>query len=452
MKIKITIVLIGLAMNAAAQKLLPTTPSIIASNDSLIHKLRATGFPPYTVYPQSEDALMSGARFSSVSARYFSFIAAGQDVTAPAVNNFSVDLLDAKFDIKGAVAIRNKKDKIISLINLNVSGDKEGNSATLFEDKKTGGKFEGELKFSFGPWKRFVYSRQEKERIWKLIRESDKKYYTEYLRQIHCTPVKKEDCDTLFKDAFLMSLSDPDATLAIKLKAITDSAETEQARIFNSAQWLRVQMLWVTLKGKAGGEKVYSVTQTLNYINDSVEKNNLMTGYWGLEGNYYLNWHRGLVVYANLGIGWERSNNILELDKISVTESLSMKDTTITNPNNSRKRDYSTKYDAFNGEIKTVDNILEYVNIYALLGKQQFFGCHVGLEYRSNTTIPNNTALTLGILTNASKKGDAKSTVSIEAFIKFNQINKTTVIDFENEHKTQIGLTFNVPIPSLPKN
>ncbi|MCW3070314.1 MAG: hypothetical protein JWO44_204 [Bacteroidetes bacterium] len=445
MKKNLAIVLIGLSLNVVAQKdqkVLPGNIAVLDSNSVLTSA--PLQLPIYKVY-KMENKLIPDEYFTSISTKYFSFLAVGQDVTAPAVNNFSIDLLDAKFDIKGAVGIKNNK----FLLNVGLSGDKEGNSVTLFEDKKTGGKFDAELKLSWSPLRKFRYTKEEKKRVWVKIREIDYKYYSKYLRDSLCpAPEYKEKCTAIAQNDFIKSF--PSDSIAIKRQAIIDSAEAKQKAIFNSAHWNSIHMLWFTAKGKLGGENVYSVTQTLNYVNDSVKKNNLMTVYGGIEANYYYNSHKGLALFLNVGFGYERTNNIIDLDKISVTESVSMKDTNVIDPN-SRKRDFSTKYDAFTGQIKTVENRLTYINIYSLFGTQQLFGLHFGLEYRDSKH-SNSTAFITGLIANVPKKGDAKSAVSIEVFLKLNQVNKTTEIDFGNEHKSTIGLTFNIPIPSLPKS
>lgn len=394
--------------------------------------------------------MIPNENFAPISARYFSFLAAGQDVTTPAVSNFSIDLLDAKFDLKGGVGFYDNR----FLLNVAISGDKEGNIATLFEDKKTGGKFESELKLSWSPYKfrKFTFSKEEDTKIWDKIREVDYKYYSDYLSIKKNCPPKPKPCDSIYKnDPFLSTFT---RNSYEEMQAIIDSAKAKRQEVFNSAEWVSIRAAWVTAKFKVGGDKVYSITQTPNYINDTIRKNNLLTAYAGLEFNFYYTHSKGFTFYANAGLGYERSNNASDLDKVTVTQSVSMKDTTVKDPN-SQKRDISAKYDAFAGEIKSTDNISGYLNIYTLFGVKQPFGVHLGIEGKSNLKDGadkiSNVALTTGLIGNVSKKGDTKSVVSVEIFLKLNRINKSATIEADNERHTQIGMTFNVPIPSIPK-
>lgn len=397
-----------------------------------------------------KNILVPKKQFNKISRNHFSVIAGGGAASTPGVSNVSLDLLEAKFDIKGSYASNEGK----FLFSLAVSGDKEGTSTTLFEDKKTGGKFSSAIGIGVNIRKRYYFLNKEKNRIDNGISKINYKYRSRFLEICNDCIEKDQSkkCDAIVEDTFIQKyLND---SICNYLYSLKDLAANEENDLYLSAKWSSFYQIWISLNGSLGGEKVYSAQQTYNYIIDSVITNKLNTGHLLLGLNYfYYNNRLKLNSLMNAGFGYEKSNNLVDLEKFTVTESSATVDTIVRAPS-SQKRDFSTKYDAFNGKILSKDNFLAYFNWYCLFGKNVPLGFHFGVESRNNLNIGDRslTSLTLGILTSAKKKDDSKTNLTVELFYKVNGTANKDFLDFGNDKKSFIGLNFSIPIVTAPIN
>jgi hypothetical protein len=408
----------------------------------------ASGYPAYS---PTTNELIPGADFQKVFRNHFSFLATGQSTTSAGVSSLSIDLLDARFDIKGSIPLTRSTSRRQVFINLGLSGNRDGNVVSLFNGSKAGGKFDGEIAISFMPKGKFFWLPEQRVKIYGMMKELDRKYYPEFIRLRDCTGDLPDGlCDEhVENDAFNILFA---GSRIDKLNAFADTVRLHREKVYSKAQWSSVHMFWVTAKGKMGGNEIYTISQTMNYVTDSVQKHSLLTGRAALELNYFYERPDCGMLYANLGIGPEWTDNLKDLKKVAVTESISMKDTLVVDPNG-QKRDIADKYDAYSGTITKKLNLLVYANAYFFPGNQRLFGLKLGAEYRDDVstttdTFCENTSLIGGFIANIPKKGDAKSLVGVEIFLRVNGIDR---IDFDNDHNTSVGLAFNVPIPMLPK-
>jgi hypothetical protein len=152
-------------------------------------------------------------------------------------------------------------------------------------------------------------------------------------------------------------------------------------------------------------------------------------------------------------MGYEKSNNLDDLEKFTVSEGAGVTDTLVSFPS-SQKRDFSTKYDAYNGKIQSRENALVYVNLYVLFGKELPFGFHVGLESRNNLKISDQsiTSLTIGALGSFQKKDNSKSAVTVELFYRVSGSNEILLDPVNLSDKYVLGLNFGIPIVAAPKS
>ncbi|MFY7972706.1 MAG: hypothetical protein ACOVOO_12240 [Flavobacteriales bacterium] len=387
--------------------------------------------------------------FEKTRRKYFSAISQSAFVTAPGVSAVSADILDAKFSLKGNYTSENGK----WLLSLGINGDKEGNTATLFEDKKTGGKFSADLGIGKMMFTRFFYSANEKDRVISELDFINAKYRIELEKSCNCEGEREStDCESY--TALESKMRYNELLKYRQIRALRDSMKKEEVRLFNSAQWTSYHMGWITLSGSLGGEKVYSAVNSFNYLTDTVVTNKLNTSSLLLGGNYFWhNEHRQVNLLFNLGMGYEKSNNLDDLEKFTVSEGAGVTDTLVSFPS-SQKRDFSTKYDAYNGKIQSRENALVYVNLYVLFGKELPFGFHVGLESRNNLKISDQsiTSLTIGALGSFQKKDNSKSAVTVELFYRVSGSNEILLDPVNLSDKYVLGLNFGIPIVAAPKS
>ncbi len=408
------------------------------------------GYPTYN--PQSNELIPTDTNtFQKVFRNHFSFLTTGQGTTAPAVSVVSIDLLDARFDIKGSIPLTKSDTTSLVFMNIGLSGDRDGNLVSLFNGNKAGGKFNGEVSISFAPQGKFFWDSKAQTKMYEMMGDLDRKLYPKYMKIRNCTKDLPDGlCDTTNNnkeyDLLFKGINSD------RLKAFKDTIIMEREKIYMKAPWSSIHMYWLTVKGKIGGNSVYTINQTMNYVTDSVQEKSLITGLAAFEGNYFYENPKRCMLYLNVGLGLEWTDNIKDLRKVAVTESISMKDTSVVDPNG-QKRDIADKYDAYNGTITKKLNFLVYSNLYIFPGDQRLFGFKFGAEYRNDLStltdeFVKNTSLIGGFIANIPKKGDAKSLIGVEIFLRVNGIDR---IDFDNDNNTSIGLAFNVPIPMLPK-
>jgi|GEM_PF-4917825 len=394
-----------------------------------------------------EDELVPDEQFEIMKRKTFTALTGGQSTTAPGVGAFGLELLDAKFNIKGSLTTKSGS----YFANFSLSGDKEGNTATLFEDKKTGGKFQGEVSLGFGIGETRFYSPEEKIEINGRIDAADYNYYK---HSKHCCDLELDSCE----DDAINRNNKQDyytASLIAKLQSLNDSADAKRNAIYQSAKWTSMHRGWLAFRFGLGGDKVYSAKNTYTFLADTVVTNKLLTMNAGAEINYYYSsQERKLSLLINAGAGYERTNNLIDLEKFTVSESSSTTDTIIKTPS-SHKRDFSVKYDAYSGNVTNRYNFLSYINLFGMYGEQQGFGIHLGAESRNNLLISDKsyTSLMIGVITSTFKKADSKSILNVELYYKVNgTVDDITRLKFGSNRQSEIGLTFNIPfIPQAQK-
>lgn len=404
-------------------------------NDSILKK----------IYP----GLVPDQYFTKIKRKYFSSISQSAFVTSPGVSGVSADILDAKFGLKGNYESNNGKWNL----SIGINGDKEGNTATLFEDKKTGGKFSADVGLGRIVFSRFLFSPSERRRVITELDFINAKYriameevcFCEEQKELNdCPESKKMKCDLGYNNMLKCR----------HLKVLADSMEMEKSRLFNGAKWTNYHLGWITISGSYGGEKVYSAVNNFNYLTDTVVTNKLNTASLLLGGNYF--WHnerRHVNLLLNLGIGYEKSNNLGDLEKFTVSEGAGISDTLVSFPS-SQKRDFSSKYDAYNGQVKSRENNLWYSNVYVLFGSTLPFGLHLGVEGRNKwkSKDPRVTTLTIGALGSFQKKDNSKSAVTVELFYRVTGTNDVLLNPVNLSDKYVLGLNFGVPIVAAPKS
>ncbi|MFN8286034.1 MAG: hypothetical protein U0V74_04735 [Chitinophagales bacterium] len=127
---------------------------LIRAQDTILTKAQDT-IKRTEFFESGNLMLIPSDEFPAIRARYFSFLAAGQDISAPGVTNIAADIADAKFTLTGGNILSGDKspsDYIKGkniLLNYSLSADKEGSVASLFSDYKSGGNFDGEVKLHF---------------------------------------------------------------------------------------------------------------------------------------------------------------------------------------------------------------------------------------------------------------------------------------------------------------
>ncbi len=237
--------------------------------------------------------------------------------------------------------------------------------------------------------------------------------------------------------------------------------EKKKLAIYHSAEWTSVKFGWLSFRQKIGGSILYtfkpdtivSPNQPLPADGATIKKNQLVTYSSAIEYNHYFWWPKSAAILFNFGIGGERYDNRQSFyDKRDYTEKTAIKDSASLT---GRSKDYTKKYTAFidsagNGIAPTF-GLLLYGNIYAMFGKTKIFGVHTFFDYRNDFDDNERLGIGFGIVGNVANK-DGKSVVGIEPYIKFGNVTeKGLKYDADNEGQSEIGITFNVPILTVPK-
>jgi hypothetical protein len=249
---------------------------------------------------------------------------------------------------------------------------------------------------------------------------------------------------------------------------LSAGVEKRKLAVYNAADWTAVRMNWFTLKQKIGGTTAYTFKPDTLLPSparpDSTfgkgakpSKQKALNYSVAIEYNFYYWNQKRAAVLVNLGLGAERWNNLYTFDdKRDITEQTTIKDSTFVP---GRSSQYAKKYSAYvdeKGTGLTSDwGLLLYGNVYAMFGASKAFGAHVMFDYRNNFKKDDNKrerlGLSFGLVGNVPNK-DGKSVVGVEAYIKFGDVtNKGLKYITGVEGQSEIGVTFNVPILSVPK-
>lgn len=210
--------------------------------------------------------------------------------------------------------------------------------------------------------------------------------------------------------------------------------ELELAAPFSS-----IHLVWFTLRINPFRQKFYlydSLQSFSSQLNDSL----FTSAYYGGELSYYY-WsnHRSFSVYANIGGGYQKENNLDSLDTYEVVD-------TREEEVGSQNRKVSSKYSSYLGDYREFSSWRIYANLY-IFSKNNKAAIHVFPELRLWENGPTIFNTGIGFVMSFKSKKEEKTIINAEPYIQWldlsNQL-KSGIRD--NFRKNQIGIRVGLPI------
>ncbi len=231
-----------------------------------------------------------------------------------------------------------------------------------------------------------------------------------------------------------------------RVGAIKDLDRKRRERIEEAelnASWNAIQLQWISFRVNLSRSKFFML-DTLKAFNKQVFDTVLTNAFFGIEYSYYYySRKRKMAHYFNLGAGFSHTDNRSQLDTYEVTDSWK-RDSARTS------RSYSSKVNAYNGELTEDICYTFYGNYYVYLLNKNTLGMHVfpDIQWREGYGPQYNAGI--GIVFSFKKKDDEKTIINAEPYFKLIDISnvhgKTMPLVRRNEMGIRIGVPFNPDI------
>ncbi len=215
--------------------------------------------------------------------------------------------------------------------------------------------------------------------------------------------------------------------------------EDEAEKLELAAPWQSMHLFWLTIRGNTARQRFY-LYDSLTLLDQQVREKDFISLYGGLELSYYY-WNKKMSIYANVGGGFQKDNNLDSLDSYEIVD-------TREDESGPNTRKFTNKYNAYTGTFNDFTSWKMYMNFY-IFSKGNKSAMHVFSDVRfwqDKTKIFN---AGLGLVLSFKSKKDEKTTINAEPYIQWNDLGNEFNSGKSGFSRNTIGIRIGLPISPI---